>query len=463
MSNENSSPSITMVYRLKTVQYQNHDRFILLQNENGPCPLLAAANCLLLRGDCTLPSEAVRKGIASLDNIANMLAEHAMSNSEHDHAVYVDELMEHIPKFQFGMDVNPAFTKGITGYEYTAQLTAFDMLRCKLVHGWLVDITDEATFRAVGSDTYNILIDRIIHAQEKGEELLQIKSRIDALHVNSESELMSPLDDLQTKSELLEKEMHDALLAQQFLDQTSHQLTHYGLELLRENVQVNELCVFFRNNHFGTLTKHEDGHLYLLVTDLGYANSPAIVWERLDVIDGDTDYVNSDFKALGSQDQILSLGPTLTPEQMMAMSSQEDADYQLALELSGRAATGEKPLQQRLDEQEGKLMAAATEASLREYHGIVEPPPGMNDVLPDDARKPPPVNQPESHEDTDRLLAIQLQEKQNNNFEQESLHLACQLQAEEDQRAAEHRRRTAATSNSNSRTGKSSSRVCIVS
>jgi hypothetical protein len=392
-----------------------------------------------------------------------MLAEHAMSNSEHDHAVYVDELMEHIPKFQFGMDVNPAFTKGITGYEYTAQLTAFDMLRCKLVHGWLVDLADEATFRAVGADTYNILIDRIIHAQEKGEELLQIKSRIDAIRVNPESEVMSSLDDLQTKSELLETEMHDALLAQQFLDQTSHQLTHFGLELLRENLQVEELCVFFRNNHFGTLTKHEDGHLYLLVTDLGYANSPAIVWERLDVIDGDTDYVNSDFKATGSQDQMLSLGPTLTPEQVMAMSSQEDADYQLALELSGQAATGENPLQQRLDEQEGKLMAAATEASLREYHGIVEPPAVMNDVLPDDARKPPPVNQPESQEDADRLLAIQLQENQNNNFEQESLHLACQLQAEEDQREAEHRRRIAATSNNNIRTGKSSSRVCIIS
>ena len=40
-----------------------------------------------------------------------------------------------------------------------------------------------------------------------------------------------------------------------------------------------ELAVFFRNNHFATITKH-GGELYLLATDVGFAREPLVVWER---------------------------------------------------------------------------------------------------------------------------------------------------------------------------------------
>jgi hypothetical protein len=66
---------------------------------------------------------------------------------------------------------------------------------------------------------------------------------------------------------------------------------------LHEHVGDAALCVFFRNNHFATLTRH-DGGLYLLVTDLGYANTPEIVWEKLDDIDGDTEYCNEVSRSL---------------------------------------------------------------------------------------------------------------------------------------------------------------------
>lgn len=46
--------------------------------------------------------------------------------------------------------------------------------------------------------------------------------------------------------------------------------------------------VFFRNNHFNSLFKHEDGALYLLVTDQGYLREGGVIWERLSGIDGDT-------------------------------------------------------------------------------------------------------------------------------------------------------------------------------
>ena len=36
------------------------------------------------------------------------------------------------------------------------------------------------------------------------------------------------------------------------------------------------------------ISQHDDGALYLLVTDQGYLREPHVVWERLSGIDGDT-------------------------------------------------------------------------------------------------------------------------------------------------------------------------------
>ena len=82
--------------------------------------------------------------------------------------------------------------------------------------------------------------------------------------------------------------------ARSFLDSSSHQLTYPGLTSLHTHLPQNSTSVFFRNNHFAPLFKH-DNKLCLLVTDQGYANVPEVVWEVLGNIDGDTTYVDSDF------------------------------------------------------------------------------------------------------------------------------------------------------------------------
>jgi len=451
-----------------------------------------------------------------------MLANHAMmvhSSSHGDDADslhYVDELLVHIPKFQYGMDVNPKFTQGIAGYEYTAQITAFDMLRVKLVHGWLVDPQQREVYEAIGNDTYNSLVEKIIHGNESSSQVESLHQQMAALQVKVDN--MTPsvdlLDDTNAKNaehdvdaqrleELKRKhdEVHDAAtrgsLINDFLQTTGHQLTIYGLQVLYEELQNDELTVFFRNNHFATMTKHE-GMLYLLVTDLGYANSPAVVWEKLDVIDGDTEYVDCDFKRAGEQAVQLSSGPTLTPDQLLAQSGQSDADYQLALHLSKQTSTNQAEDSGALDAQEGHLMAAATEASLRTYNGLpdgIKPVDTTNDqkkqassadnadqkpaAMGSAAQTPkkelvavgvplehptyppsgtvaqlPPPNPASggrsnsatgpisagpagglSHEEADKLLAMQLQ-AENDSHDEASLHLARQLQAQEDQRSA---------------------------
>jgi len=210
-----------------------------------------------------------------------------------------------------------------------------------------------------------------------------------------------------------------------FLYDTGHQLTMFGLEQLQKHISEDSLSVFFRNNHFSTITKHQ-GELYLLVTDLGYANVEEVVWEKLDSIDGNTDYVNHQFKKPPPRTVLAPTAPALDPERVLGQAGQHEMDYQLALRLSeGRAIEDAA-----LDEEEAALIAAATAASLQEHAGPSSPP-----------------------EDADRQLALQLQAQMDEerlhgahsnmmNSEDASLALARQLQAEED---ARQRQRVAAT------------------
>lgn len=141
-----------------------------------------------------------------------------------------------------------------------------------------------------------------------------------------------------------------AAIIREFLTETSNQLTVYGLEELHKSVGEDELCVFFRNNHFSTITKH-GGNLYLLISDIGFADEKDVIWEKICSIDGDSEFVNADFEPIQYGATRDSLPTTTTvgtslDEQLAAqlqaqvnqqsnVSSQhmEDTDYQLAKKL----------------------------------------------------------------------------------------------------------------------------------
>ena len=316
------------------------------------------------------------------------------------------------------------------------------------------------------------------------------------------------MDELRQKHREQSDIAHEGHLVNSFLTSTSHQLTYHGLHELHNHLSDHSLCVFFRNNHFATLTK-QDGNLWLLVTDLGYANVPEVVWEKLDAIDGSTTLYDEYFSVPEPRSSMgATAGPTLRSEEISGQGGQVDADHQLALQLSkhpggGVAAAAVDASAAGQNEKEGRLMAAATEASIRDWHSANQQGQGNTDAaaaalssgvvavgIPSgspanitgssDAAaagkksaldEPVPLAAPlaassapleqGSFVPSDEAIARALQAQMNS--DDESLALARQLQAEED--AAARRRRqqqqqTAAAPPRRSTTGTTTANAC---
>ncbi len=227
-----------------------------------------------------------------------------------------------------------------------------------------------------------------------------------------------------------------------FLNDTSHQLTIYGLEKLHDYISDGQFCVFFRNNHFSTITKH-NGHLFLLVTDLGYANVNEVVWEKLDDINGDTDYADCEFKKPKPRSTLTPTAPVLSPDLVLTQQQQQDRDFQLAVRLSEGKALDDAAL----DEEEAALVEAAKELSLHSYNDI-----GTNDwsdLKPEASTTRPAgdntnaTTAEQQQDNADYKLALQLQQQQNMMMPSLVISdeaLARQLDAEERIAAASERR-----------------------
>ncbi|XP_042907927.1 ubiquitin carboxyl-terminal hydrolase MINDY-1 isoform X4 [Parasteatoda tepidariorum] len=257
------SDSNDFIYQVKWISRNGVKSPIITQNENGPCPLIAITNVLIMKGRITIPSLAdfvstenlmEYLGNCILESIPTNIPEGTQLNFEQN----MHDAMAVLPKLQTGLDVNVKFT-GISDFEYTSECIIFDLLRIPLYHGWLIDPQSEEIVRAVGKCSYNQLVEKIIN--------LKFSSDPD--------------------------QITEALVAEHFLEKSASQLTYHGLYELTSKLKEDELCVLFRNNHFSSLVKHNNC-LYQLVTDQGFLNEN-VVWETLDNIEGDGQFVDSSF------------------------------------------------------------------------------------------------------------------------------------------------------------------------
>ena len=60
----------------------------------------------------------------------------------------------------------------VRDFEYTPECIIFDLLVISLYHGWLVDPQDRKTVDAVGTCSYNQLVEKIITNRTSDKEAL---------------------------------------------------------------------------------------------------------------------------------------------------------------------------------------------------------------------------------------------------------------------------------------------------
>ncbi|XP_025838772.1 ubiquitin carboxyl-terminal hydrolase MINDY-1 isoform X2 [Vulpes vulpes] len=322
-------------YCVKWIPWKGERTPIITQSTNGPCPLLAIMNILFLQWKVKLPPQ---KEVITSDELMAHLGDCLLSIRPQEKSEglqlnfqqNVDDAMTVLPKLATGLDVNVRFT-GVSDFEYTPECSIFDLLGIPLYHGWLVDPQSPEAVSAVGKLSYNQLVEKIITCKH-----------------SSDTNLVT-----------------EGLIAEQFLETTAAQLTYHGLCELTAAAKEGELSVFFRNNHFSTMTKHKS-HLYLLVTDQGFLQEEQVVWESLHNVDGDSCFCDSDFHLSHS----LGKGPGAgggsgSPKELR----QVDQDYLIALSLQqqpqGTLGLSDLELAQRLQQEEYQQQQAVQPAPVR--------------------------------------------------------------------------------------------------
>lgn len=264
---DNDEDNTDSTYHLKWIPWNSGMIPIVMQSINGPCPLIAIMNVLLLREKVKLPSmlEQITES-QLLAYIGESIMDSVPADAKNDEDILLNmeqnihDAIEILPKLKTGLDVNIRFT-GITDFEYTPECIIFDLLRIPLYHGWLSDPDLIELQNAIGKQSYNQLVDNII--TNKASQDPDTSTRV--------------------------------LLAEEFLEKTASQLTLHGLNELRTKIKDNEIGILFRNNHFLTLFKRES-EIYTLVTDHGYLTEDNIIWETLDNIEGVGRFFDSNFR-----------------------------------------------------------------------------------------------------------------------------------------------------------------------
>ncbi|VDL90674.1 unnamed protein product [Schistocephalus solidus] len=236
-------------HQVRWITFSGRKCAVITQNKNGPCPMLALANVLLLRGTLSLPEDSE---IISGERIIG-LDDEDLPNYEKT----VSDALNVFPSLQTGLDINVRFT-GVTRFEYTSALSIFDLFKIGIYHGWVVDPSDHVLAEVIQDRTYNQLVEAVIGWRS------------------------SENPDVVQRGKLFPAEL-------------TSQLTVHGLCQLADTLRKGQLAVFFRNNHFSTIYRHNDS-LYTLLTDAGFANEPNFVWETLNDVDGNTQFVDANFK-----------------------------------------------------------------------------------------------------------------------------------------------------------------------
>ncbi|KAL8806879.1 MAG: hypothetical protein Q9182_001008 [Xanthomendoza sp. 2 TL-2023] len=300
---------------------------IMVQNANGPCPLLALVNALVLSTPAGLETSLIEtlrvREQVSLGLLLDTVIDELMSGRRGDAAQSlpdVSELYAFLVNLHTGMNVNPRFVEPIIapthlidstvhasntpaetrkagGFEDTPAMRLYATFAVSLIHGWL----PRRNHPVCAS------LNRSAKTYEDAQSLLFVEEELEGK--------------LQAQGLSLEEQrlLEDVTSIKHFLTSSPTQLTDYGLDTITESLRPGAIVILFRNDHFSTLFKEpRSGQIFTLVTDLGYAGHDEVVWESLVDISGEgSEFFSGDFRPVGNNlgnSNRRSAGPTSTSD-----------------------------------------------------------------------------------------------------------------------------------------------------
>lgn len=282
---------------------------ILVQNANGPCPLLALVNALTLSTPANVETALVEtlrsREQVSLGLLLDAVFDELMSGRRGDAAQElpdVGDLYSFLVTLHTGMNVNPRFVpvakssselrssmshlhpserqQAIPGtFEETREMRLYSTFNIPLIHGWLPDQDSPARLALSRSaKSYEDAQNLMFH-----EEGLEEKLQRDGLSFEEQGTL------------------EDIATIKAFFASNATQLTPFGLQTITTSLAPGSVAILFRNDHFSTLYRHpETLQLHQLVTDLGYAGHEEVVWESLIDVNGENaEFFSGDFRVVG--------------------------------------------------------------------------------------------------------------------------------------------------------------------
>ncbi|KAL2828032.1 hypothetical protein BDW59DRAFT_53700 [Aspergillus cavernicola] len=303
---------------------------MLIQNKNGPCPLLALVNALILRAAGQSPP--IVRALRTREQISLGLLIEALFDElttrlgPDDELPDIEALSRFLTMLHTGMNVNPRLTlesNDVGTFRQTEDIQFYSTFGVPLVHGWIASPSAgaSAALQRIGQFHEDIQL-LPFRKQELEDRVYQ-----GAALSTEEERVMADIQEIQHFTDV----------------EHATQLSPFGLEQLARTLQPGSLSILFRNDHFSTLYKHPQLHqLFTLVTDAGYSNHEEVVWESLvDVNGSNTGFYAGDFRVVSQQAARESdpSGPrtssNTTSRHATTLSAQEqaDADYAYALSL----------------------------------------------------------------------------------------------------------------------------------
>lgn len=299
---------------------------ILLQNANGPCPLLALVNALTLStpfNTTTVLTEMMRvREHISIGLLLGAVFDGVVTGaSMQGMDIDLSDLFNFLKGLSTGMNVNPRFVfpqtpSGDPGppqllgsFEQTKEMRLYNSFSVPLYHGWLP---------APSSLVYKVLQRTAPTYEEVQNLLLQeelILQRISTADQGAPEAGVSGAE---------ERVIEDTGVIRAWLDDSCTQLTVWGLESLTKhwggNVHdgrgggLGQVGILFRNDHFCTVMKgrvpgtHREV-LLSLVTDMGYGGYEEVVWESLVSVNGEGGrFLAGDYRPVGGDDEGIAGG-----------------------------------------------------------------------------------------------------------------------------------------------------------